>query len=246
MTLLAAHYRFLLIEQARVPIALVSSAAFPALSLLFFVVPFDFASSPADATTAVVQHIVLAVMISFLFTFGVGVADDREKSWDPYLRTLPAPAWPRITGRVLTGATFALISIVPVTVVGALLTEATASPAQLLLGVVALVVAGLPFLFGGLAIGYSMPVKVALPVTNLIFFPISFAGGLLIPPGLFPSWLQTFSVLMPSRGARDLVVLAVVGTPPDVVAVAVLAGWTAVTGVLAVRAYRRDEGRRFR
>ncbi len=246
MTLLAAHYRFLLIEQARVPIALVSSAAFPALSLLFFVVPFDFASSPADATTAVVQLIVFAVMISFLFTFGVGVADDREKSWDPYLRTLPAPAWPRITGRVLTGATFALISIVPVTVVGALLTEATASPAQLLLGVVALVVAGLPFLFGGLAIGYSMPVKVALPVTNLIFFPISFAGGLLIPPGLFPSWLQTFSVLMPSRGARDLVVLAVVGTPPDVVAVAVLAGWTAVTGVLAVRAYRRDEGRRFR
>ena len=240
MTLLAAHYRFLLIEQARVPIALVSSAAFTALSLLFFVVPFDFAS------TAVVQLIVFAVMISFLFTFGVGVADDREKSWDPYLRTLPAPAWPRITGRVLTGATFALISIVPVTVVGALLTEATASPAQLLLGVVALVVAGLPFLFGGLAIGYSMPVKVALPVTNLIFFPISFAGGLLIPPGLFPSWLQTFSVLMPSRGARDLVVLAVVGTPPDVVAVAVLAGWTAVTGVLAVRAYRRDEGRRFR
>lgn len=246
MTLLAAHDRFLLIEQARIPIALVSSATFPALSLLFFVVPFDFARSPAEATTAVVQLIVFAVMISFLFTFGVGVADDREKSWDPYLRTLPAPAWPRIAGRVLTGATFALISIFPVSLVGALLTEATASPVQLLLEMVALVVAGLPFLFGGLAIGYSMPVKVALPVTNLIFFPISFAGGLLIPPMLFPGWLEAFSVLLPSRGARDLVVLAVVGTPPDVVAVAVLAGWIAVTGVLAVRAYRRDEDRRFR
>ncbi|MDN5918429.1 MAG: ABC transporter permease [Pseudonocardia sp.] len=246
MTLLATHYRFLLIEQARIPIALVSSAAFPALSLLFFVVPFDYASSPADATTAVVQLIVFAVMISFLFTFGVGVADDREKSWDPYLRTLPAPAWPRIAGRVLTGATFAVLSIIPVTIVGALFTEATASPVQLLLGMVALVVAGLPFLFGGLAIGYSLPVKVALPVTNLIFFPISFAGGLLIPPALFPDWLQTFSTLLPSRGARDLVVLAVVGTPPDVVAIAVLAGWIAVTVLLAGWAYRRDEGRRFR
>ncbi|MBW0104369.1 ABC transporter permease [Pseudonocardia sp. KRD291] len=246
MTLLAAHYRFQVLEQARIPIALVSSAAFPALSLLFFVVPFDFASSPDAATTAVVQLIVFAVMISFLFTFGVGVADDREKSWDPYLRTLPAPAWPRIAGRVLTGATFALLSIIPVVIVGALFTEATASPVQLLLGMLALVVAGLPFLFGGLAIGYSLPVKVALPVTNLIFFPISFAGGLLIPPTLFPSWLQTFSALLPSRGARDLVVLAVVGTPPDVVAIVVLAGWIAVTGALTVWAYRRDEGRRFR
>lgn len=245
MSLLAAHYRFQLIEQARIPIALVSSAAFPALSLLFFVVPFDFAESPPAATTAVVQLSVFAVMISFLFTFGVGVADDREKSWDPYLRTLPAPAWPRIAGRVLTGATFGLLSIIPLIVVGALFTEATVSPPRLLLGLVPLVVAGLPFLFGGLAIGYSMPVKVALPVTNLIFFPISFAGGLLIPPTLFPDWLQTFSALLPSRGARDLVVLAVVGTPPDPVAIVVLAGWTVLTGALAVWAYRRDQGRRF-
>ncbi|WP_093081133.1 ABC transporter permease [Pseudonocardia oroxyli] len=238
------HWRYLLLEQIRVPIGLVSTAAFPALSLLFFVVPFDYGA--ADETAAVVGLSVFAVMSSFLFTFGVGVADDRERSWDPYLRTLPVAAWPRIAGRILSGATFALVAIIPVIVVGALFTQATATVPRLVLGIVALVVAGLPFLLGGLAIGYSLPVKAALPVTQLIFFPVAFAGGLLLPPQLFPGWLEAVSLVTPARGARELVVWAVQDTAPDTLALVVLAGWTVLTAALAVWAYRRDEGRRFR
>ncbi|GEL16499.1 hypothetical protein [Pseudonocardia asaccharolytica] len=98
MSLTLVHFRYLLLENLRVPIGLVSAAVFPALSLLFFVLPFDFGDDPVAATTAVAQLTVFAVLSSFLFTFGVGVADDREKSWDPYLRTLPAPIWPRNLG----------------------------------------------------------------------------------------------------------------------------------------------------
>jgi ABC-2 type transport system permease protein len=240
---IALHWRYLLLEQIRVPIGLVSAAAFPALSLLFFVVPFDYGAE--GETAAIVGLSVFAVMSSFLFTFGVGVADDREKSWDPYLRTLPAPAWPRIAGRILSGATFALVAIIPVVVVGALFTQATTTLPRLVLGMVAVVVAGLPFLLGGLAIGYSLPVKAALPVTQLIFFPIAFAGGLLLPPQLFPGWLEAISLVTPARGARDLVVWAVLGTPPDTLALVVLVGWVLLTLGLALWAYRRDEGRRF-
>ncbi len=105
--------------------------------------------------------------------------------------------------------------------------------------------AGLPFLFGGLAIGYALPVKAALPVTQLVFFPMAFGGGLFLPPTIFPDWLQTVSAILPSRGARDLVVGAVTGAPPDAVAMVAFAVWTVVTAVLAGWAYRRDEGRRF-
>lgn len=244
MTLL--HWRYLVLEQLRVPMGVLSSAAFPALSLLFFVVPFDYGADRVAATTAVVGLTVFAVMNSFLFTFGVGVADDREKACDPYLRTLPAPPGPRMAGRLLSGVTFVLVAVVPVIVVGAVFTEATAAPGRLLLGVAALPVAGAPLLLGGLAIGYSLPVKAALPVTQLLFFPIAFAGGLLLPPQLFPDWLQGMSVAAPARGARDLVLWAVVGTPPDGAALALLAGWGVVTALLADRAYRRDQGRRFR
>jgi ABC-2 type transport system permease protein len=246
LTMSGTHFRFLLLENLRVPIAVGSAAIFPALSLLFFVVPFGYGDDVVAATTAVVQLAVFGVLSSFLFTFGVGVADDREKPWDPYVRTLPAPATPRIVGRLLTGFVFALIAVVPVTIIGALFTSAAATPLQFVGGLVALLVAGTPFLFGGLAIGYSMPVKAALPVTQLVFFPMAFAGGLFIPPTLFPDWLQTASALLPSRGARDLVVWAVVGTPPSTLALIAFAGWAVATAALAGWAYRRDEGRRFR
>lgn len=245
-TLTLTHARFLVVEHLRVPIAVVSAAVFPALSLLFFVVPFGGAIDAVAATTAVAQLTVLAVMSTFLFTFGIGVAEERERSWDPYLRTLPAPPGPRIAGRVLTGFVFATISVLPVVVLGAVTTDAHASPARLGIGLLALLVAGLPFLLGGLAIGYSLPAKAAIPVTQLVFFPVAFGGGLLLPPALFPGWLQSVSTALPSRGARDLVVWAVVGTPPSVVALVVLAGWTAATAGVVVWAYRRDEGRRYR
>lgn len=241
-----AHYRYLLLEQLRIPIAVVSAAAFPALSLLFFVVPFDWAQDPAAATTAVAQLCVFGVLTGFLFTFGIGVADDREKPWDPYLRTLPAPATARIAGRLLVGLTFGLLSIFPVIVVGALFTAATVPLGTLVLGIVAVLVAGMPFLLAGLAIGYSLPTKAAAPVTQLAFLPVAFAGGLLLPPELFPPWLQTVSSLLPSRGARDLVVWTVSGATPSTLAVVMFVVWTVALAGLSTWAYRRDEGRRFR
>jgi ABC-2 type transport system permease protein len=79
-----------------------------------------------------------------------------------------------------------------------------------------------------------------------VFFPLAFAGGLLIPPDIFPSWLQAFSTVLPSRGARELVVWASVGTDPSVLALLVFGLWIVLTAGLAVWAYRRDEGQRFR
>lgn len=244
--LAAAHARYLVVEQLRIPIAVLSTALFPALSLLFFVLPFGYAQQPAAATAAVAQLTLFGVLTGFLFTVGVGVADDREKPWDPYLRTLPAPAWVRIAGRMVLGGFFALLSVLPVLVVGALFTAATVPAGHLLVSVAALFLAGLPFLFGGLTIGYLLPPKAALPTVQLVFFPMAFGGGLLLPPELFPGWLQPVSMLLPSRGARDLLVWALGGPVPAAFTVVAFAAWTAGTALLAGWAYRRDEGRRFR
>lgn len=244
--LIAAHVRYLVLEQLRIPMAVLSSALFPALSLLFFVLPFDWADDPGAATAAVAQLALFGVLTGFLFTFGVGVADDREKPWDPYLRTLPAPAWTRIVARLISGAFFALLSVLPVLLVGALFTAATVPSGRLLAALGTLVLGGFPFLLGGLAIGYSLPTKVALPVVQLVFFPMAFGGGLLLPPELFPGWMQVVSSLLPTRGARDLLVFSLGGPVPGVLTMLAFAGWTVLTALVAVWAYRRDEGRRFR
>ncbi len=247
MQLALVHARFQFLETVRIPIAVIGNTVFPALVLLFFVVPIpEVRGDPVAATSAVAQLAVFAVMSTCLFTFGVGVAEDRALPWDGYVRTLPAGPTPRLAGRLLNGLVFALLGLLPVIAVAVLFTAATVTADQFAAGLGVLVAGALPFLFAGLAIGYTMPVKAALAVAQLLLFPLAFAGGLFLPPDTFPGWLDGLSRLLPTRGSRDLLVTVLTGTPPSTAAVTMLAVWTVLLAALAVWAYQRDEGRRFR
>ena len=81
------------------------------------------------------------------------------------------------------------MSLIPVVIIGAALTAATAGARQLVLGLGAVVLGALPFTFMGLAIGYSLPTKAALAVAQIIFFPLAFGGGLLSAPGGAPGFV---------------------------------------------------------
>jgi ABC-2 type transport system permease protein len=240
------HTRYQFTETIRVPIAVIGTMLFPSLSLLFFVVPQSFAKDPAAATTATAQLAVFAVMSVCLFNYGVGVAEDRALPWDSYLRTLPVGPSPRLIGRLLNGLAFIVLGLVPLVLIAWLLTAATLAPSRLILTTAALLIAGLPLFAGGISIGYSMSTKAALAVAQSLLLPLAFAGGLLLPPETFPGWLNTVSMWLPTRAGRDLVVSATTGVGLPGTTLLVLAGWTVITGSLALAAYRRDEGRRFR
>lgn len=245
--LTARHFRYQFLETVRVPIAVVGTTLFPALSLLFFVVPQgDLAADPVLATQAVAQLAVFAVMSVCLFTYGAGVAEDRALPWDGYLRTLPAGPAPRLGGRLLNGIAFTGLGLLPLLAIAAVLTEATLPWSRVVPSALALLAASLPFLGLGMAIGYSLTAKAAIAVAQLLLLPLAFAGGLFLPPFLFPDWLDALSQWTPSRAGRDLVVGATTGEDVGLLSVVVLVTWTLVAGVLAVVAYRRDEGRRFR
>ncbi len=245
--LTALHTRFLVTETLRVPIAVIGTMLFPALALVFFVVPQSgVADDQGAATAAAAQLSLFAVVSVCLFSFGAGVAEDRATPWDPYVRTLPAGVAPRVLGRLLNGVVFALLGLAPVVLLAAVLTAASLTPLQALAGLLALLAASVPFLAIGLAVGYALPVKAAVPVAQVVLFPMAFAGGLFVPPEVFPSWLDGISRALPSRAGRDLVVAAVGGGGVGWVSVAVLAGWGVAMVALAAWAYRRDEGRRFR
>ncbi|WP_298802091.1 ABC transporter permease [uncultured Pseudokineococcus sp.] len=246
LRLTALHTRAQLLETVRVPIAVIGTVVFPTLTMLFFVVPQPFADDPAQATAATAQISLFAVMSVCLFTYGVGVAEDRALPWDSYLRTLPVGAGPRLAGRLLNGLAFALVSLVPLVVVAWLLTAAALPADRLVLTAGALAVAALPMLGLGLWIGYGMSTKAALAVAQVLLLPLAFGGGLFLPPEMFPGWLDAVSTWLPTRAGRDLVVSATTGADLPGTTWPVLAVWTLLTAVLAVRAYRRDEGRRFR
>lgn len=241
------HLRYQFLETVRVPIAVLGNLLFPAMSMFFFVVPQEtVAGNPVFATTAVASLGLFAVCSASLFTYGLGVAEDRQLPFDPFVRSLPAGPGPRMVGRVLNGGIFSLFGVVPLILIGWLFTAATVTPGQLAAGVATILAVSVPFVLLGMGIGHSMPAKAALPVVQVILFPLAFAGGLFLPPQLFPSWLDGISLATPTRAGRDLLVAAVTGADTPGTTLPVLAGWTVLFAALAVWAYRRDEGRRFR
>jgi len=245
LRLTGLHARYQFTETVRVPIAVIGTTLFPSLSILFFIVPQPFAREAGAATTATAQLAVFAVMSVCLFTYGVGVAEDRALPWDAYTRTLPVGPTPRLIGRLLNGFAFVIMGLVPLVVLAWLLTAATLPLDRLALTVGSLLLAGVPLFAIGISIGYSMSTKAALAVAQSLLLPLAFGGGLFLPPETFPGWLNSISTWLPTRAGRDLVVTATTGIDLPSTTWLVLVGWTVITGFVAVWAYRRDEGRRF-
>ncbi|HEV6954624.1 MAG TPA: ABC transporter permease [Promicromonospora sp.] len=241
------HLRYQFLETVRVPVAVLGNLLFPSLSMFFFVVPQRaVAEDPVVATVAVAGLGLFAVCSASLFTYGLGVAEDRQLPFYPFLRSLPTGPGPQMVARVLNGGIFSLFGLVPLVLIGWLFTDATVTPVQLVAGVGTILAVSVPFVLLGMAIGHALSAKAALPVVQVILFPLAFAGGLFLPPQMFPGWLDAISQATPTRAGRDLLVQATTGLEASAVALPVLAGWTVLFAVLAVLAYRRDEGRRFR
>lgn len=253
-SLIRTHTKAQLLEQLRIPVAVISSVVFPALVLMFFVVPQPAVTAdPMASLESIAQLGVFGVMSAFLFNYGVGVAEDRANPWSSYVRSLPVGALPGILGRAVTGMLFAFMSLLPVLILGALLTSAPDAFTsddlpwwRVPFAVAVWLLCGLPFLALGLFIGHLCTSKVAVAVTQVVFFPLAFAGGMMLPPLMFPEWLNTLSLFLPSRAARDLSVFALTGEGLHPATVLCLLAWLLVLGAAALWAARRDQGRRFR
>ena len=246
MSLALTHAKYHFLETVRVPIAVIGTMFFPAASMLFFVVPFA-GSHSAAASYATGAMTVFATMSACLFQYGISVAEDRAQPWEPFTRTLPVGAAPRFIGRVINVGVMTLLALLPVLLIAALLTEATVSVPGLLLGAVALLVTAVPFSLLGLTVGYALPSRAALAVTQLLFFPMAFGGGLFFGgPDRMPSFLEHVAPFLPTRGAVELVWTATTDFSPEPTSLIALGVWTAATAGTAVWAFRRDQGRRFR
>jgi ABC-2 type transport system permease protein len=243
-SLALTHAKFQIIEVFRIPIAVIGSAFWPAATMLAFVVPFT-RDNPEAATYATASMITFAVMSTNLFQYGIGVSEDRAQPWDPFVRTLPAGAGPRFAGRILAGLTMMAVALAPVVVIAALLTSATLTAAEFLIAVVVTAGISLPFILMGLALGYSLPQKAAIVVAQMLFLPLAFGGGLMTPPGGAPGFVEVIAPYLPTGGSVRLMWAAVGEYPVEFWPTVALVGWTVLFAVLAVWAYRRDEGRRF-
>ena len=241
-TLVLLHARLLAIELLRYPAFVVPTLLFPTVFFLFFVTP----RASADATAEMATFAGFAAIGVAFFQFGVGIAVERASPWEAYLRTLPVRAGVRLAARVVSSIPFAAAAATLAVAVAVATTDARLPASRWAELAAALLVGSVPFALLGIALGYLAPQRGALPIANLLYLGLSYAGGLWFRPRDLPSMVAAVSPYLPTRSLADVLTAVAEGRALTLAAAAGLAAFTGLFAILAVWAYRREEGRHFR
>ena len=243
MRVVVAHARAGTLELLRYPAYSLSTLLFPTLLFLLFA-PRSMQEGQT-AELALVGFAAMAVLAVAFFQFGVGIAAERNSPWEAYVRTLPVTMRARLAARVLSALLFAVCSCTLVVVVAIVVTPASLSATQLALLASMLLAGAIPLCLLGIALGYLVPPRAALPVANILFLPVSFLGGLWGGPQHLPAALDRISVLLPTRQWGELMWASIGARPWQGRAALALAAYAVVFALGGAWAYRRDEGERF-
>jgi ABC-2 type transport system permease protein len=235
------HARAMTIELARYPAYLVPTLVFPSVFFLFFAAPGGHEEAPLRMATFAGFA---AIGVAF-FQFGVGIAVERASPWETYARTLPIGPAVRLGARLLSAALFAGAAAGLLVAVAVPVTGATLTPLQWLSLAIALLAGTVPFALLGIALGYWTPERGALPIANLLYLGLSYAGGLWLRPRDLPDPVAGISPYLPTRSLANVLAAAATGGPVPWRSWLALGVFAAIFAALARAGYRRDEGRLF-
>jgi len=240
--LVLAHARVQVLELIRFPGFSIATLAFPSILFLLFGLPR--AHHRPDILLA--SYAAFAVLGVGFFQFGVSGAIERVTPWQAWLRTLPASPAARIVGRVAAALVFTLASVGVVVIVALATTRASLSATAWIRLAVALLAGSVPFIALGLAIAYWASPKSALPVANILYMLLAYAGGLWTGPADLPHTVRAISSYTPARQWGDVLWPAVAGEPWQASHWLLLGAYGIGFGAVAAWGFGRDELRRYR
>ncbi|MHB8153432.1 MAG: ABC transporter permease [Vulcanimicrobiaceae bacterium] len=240
--LIGIYARLMFLEIFRTPAYVVPTVVFPALFFAMFALPW--ARTPGLADTEMLSFVAIAVIGVTLFQFGVGVAAERARPWERYLRTLPANVAIRFAARSLCALLFGALAGACVVVVARLFSPIDLNGPQWALLALYAVLGGIPFVLFGITIGYWSNARAAVAIANLCYMLLAFAGGLWMPPTFLPAPIALVSPYLPTRAFGELL-WSIAGAGHASASLVVLAAYTALFTMLATIGYRRDEQARY-
>jgi ABC-2 type transport system permease protein len=242
MRLVFLHARASTLELARHPAYVVPTIVFPSVFFLFFVAP----GAGGYATIKMATFAGFAAIGVAFFQFGVGIAVERASPWERYLRTLPIGVGVRLAARLLSAALFATAAATTLVMTAIATTDVSLSAKRWVELAIVLLLATVPFALLGIALGYWAPERGALPIANLLYLGLSYAGALWIRAQDLPSGVAAVSPYLPTRALSDVLTATVSGDPFAPRSWIALVGFAGLFAAIAVWGYRRDEGRHFR
>jgi ABC-2 type transport system permease protein len=150
----------------------------------------------------------------------------------------------RLAARLVTATLFGILTASVVALVARAFTSIDLSIVQWAQVFVYAIVAGVPFVLIGIAIGYWTSSRAAVPIATASNLLLAYAGGLWMPPEELPRFVQAVSPYLPTRQFADLL-WSVTGQGDAPRALAGLTLYAVVFAVIAAIGYRRDERKRY-
>jgi ABC-2 type transport system permease protein len=243
LRLVRAHVKVQFLDLLRWPGYVVPTVVFPAMFYVLFDLPVARTRAEVADTTAL-AFIAFAIVGVTLYQFGVGIAQERGRPWERYLRTLPAGAGVRFSSRIATAVLFGLLTAAVVAAVARALTPIDLGIVQWLQVLLFSIAGGVPFVLIGISIGYWSSARAAVPIATACNLLLAYAGGLWMPPQYLPEFVQRISPYLPTRMFADLL-WSVTGSGRAPAALAGLALYTLIFAAVATIGYRRDERKRY-
>ena len=182
---------------------------------------------------------VMGVIGPGLFGFGVFVAAEREQGLLRLKRALPMPPAANLVAKMLMTLLFAAVVSVIVMMAGMAAGKVSLSPRQLLALGAILVPGALPFCALGLLVGSWAGARSAPALVNLIYLPMIYLSGFLIP---LPKSIDVIQLASPAYHL-DRLALQAVGAPGSDAMIhgVVLVTVTVLCAALALRRLARGE-----
>jgi len=248
--ILAFEIKSEFLKVVRMPAYVIPVVAFPALFYVVFGLAFGGGQPPGMPITMasylIATYGTFGVVGAALFGLGVGVATERGQGWLTLKRASPMPPLAYFAAKVAMSMLFGAAIAVVLLTLGATVGKVSLPAASWIALVLTLVLGAAPFCALGCAIGFLVGPNSAPPITNLIYLPMALGSGLWLPVEFLPSAIRAIAPALPPYHLARLA-LGTIGADQSAALghVAALAGFTVLFLLLAVAAYRRDEGKTY-
>jgi len=194
-----AHYEFIRLLRTRS--FSFSVVGFPVVFYLFFGIIMNRGQHIGDLSVAkyvLASYAVFGMVGAALFGVGVGLAADLAAGWLDLKRASPMPPLAYVLAKCCSAMFFGVLIVSLLALIGVTLGNVSLSFTEYVRMIALTVVGVIPFVCMGLALALLVPFSSAPGITNMIYLPMSFCGGLWVPLMFLPHFMQTIAVLMPT------------------------------------------------
>lgn len=176
---------------------------------------------------------------------GASLATERAGGWSRQLRVTPLGPAAYVLGKAATAICVALPALLLVSLLGVLVHHVRLSAAEWSVFLLSTWIGTIPFAVLGVLLGYATDPQSAQGAMMIVYFGLSILGGMWFPYQIMPHAMQVMARILPSYHFASLGWNAIAGQGIGWGNLGVLAGYTLLFGLAAVRAYRRDEARQY-